>query len=444
MINHHKLVENNYEKEIYLFLDFNYEFGIDFKVINKKVEAFNDQIIKYIKEKEIDFTKGKVFIVVGGVILGTLFFNNNKITSIPEPVTQNYEIVEKINVPNEFPETTEETKEKVEQKSEVVQNKPEKISEVIQNKPEKKITKVQEKQNTSQKSKIIEKTEIAKQTETKPKVVEKTETKPIVYEKQITLHRSNGQVINLELESYIIGVVGAEMPASFNVEALKAQSVLARTYALKKIDRKEKLSDTTSHQVYKDNNQLKSMWGSDFDKYYNKIKQAVASTTGEYLTYNGDYIEAIYHSTSNGKTEDSLAVWGNSYPYLKSVDSHWDLEASSYSRRITKDFDNLRTITGIDFNENTNIKILSKTNGNRIDKIKIDDTIFSGIELRTLLGLRSADFDIIFENGKVIFITRGYGHGVGMSQYGANGMAKEGSNYINILKHYYPGTTIKK
>ena len=439
MINHHRLVENKFEKEIYLFFDFNYEFAIDFKVINKKVESFNDQIIKYIKEKEIDFTKGKVFIVVGGVILGTLFFNNNQITSVPKPITQNYEIVEKINIPNELPKIKkEEIKEKVEKTEEIVQNKPKKAEEIVQNKPQKKITKVQESQHTSPKPKVVEKME------TQPKVVEKTETKPIVYEKQITLHRSNGQVINLELESYIIGVVGAEMPASFNVEALKAQSVLARTYALKKMDRKEKLSDTTSHQVYKDNNQLKSMWGNDFDKYYNKIKQAVTSTNGEYLTYNGDYIEAIYHSTSNGKTEDSLAVWGNSYPYLKSVDSHWDLEASSYSRKITKDFDNLRIITGIDFNENTDIKILSRTNGNRINKIKINDTVFTGIELRTLLGLRSADFDIVFENGEVTFITRGYGHGVGMSQYGANGMAKEGYNYTDILKHYYPGTIIKK
>ncbi len=206
----------------------------------------------------------------------------------------------------------------------------------------------------------------------------------------------------------------------------------------------KRLTDTTSDQVYKDTSQLKAMWGKDFDKYYNKVKQAVNSTTGEYLTYNGEYIEAVYHSTSNGKTEDSRAVWGNSFPYLKSVESHWDLKASSYLRTTEKEFNALKTITGIDFNEFTNIKVLERTSGNRISKIKIDDTVFTGIELRMLLGLRSADFDITIDNNNATITTRGYGHGVGMSQYGANGMANEGYSYTSILKDYYPSTIIKK
>jgi stage II sporulation protein D len=185
------------------------------------------------------------------------------------------------------------------------------------------------------------------------------------------------------------------------------------------------------------------MWGADFTTYYSKIKNAVAATKGEYLTYNGTFIEAVYHSTSNGLTEDAIAVWGNDYPYLKSVDSHWDLNASSYYRETAKEFSVISSIIGIDFNATTNVEVLSRNSSNRISQIKIGDKTFTGVELRNLLGLRSTDFDIKIEGDNVTFVTRGYGHGVGMSQYGANGMAKEGYAYRNILSHYYPGTQIK-
>ncbi len=233
------------------------------------------------------------------------------------------------------------------------------------------------------------------------------------------------------------------MPASFNIEALKAQSVLARTYALKRIAANQVLTDTTSTQVYKDQSQLQTLWGSSYQTYYNKIKNAVTTTKGQSLTYNGSYIEAVYHSTSNGQTEDAQTVWGNSYPYLISVDSHWDLQASSYLRETPKDFNIISSILGIPFNEITSIEVLSRTSGNRINQIKIGDVIYSGVQLRNLLGLRSADFDIVITNGIATFVTRGYGHGVGMSQYGANGMANEGYSYQQILSHYYPNTTLK-
>jgi stage II sporulation protein D len=259
----------------------------------------------------------------------------------------------------------------------------------------------------------------------------------------VTLYRYNGTVETISLEDYVVGVVSSEMPAAFNSEALKAQSVLARTYALKRISQNLVLKDTTADQVYKDVNQLKAMWGADFQTYYNKIVNAVSATKGKYLAYNGNYIEAVYHSTSNGQTEDAVAVWGNSYSYLKSVDSHWDLAASSYLRETTKEFSVLSSIIGIDFNATTNIEVLSRTAGNRIGEIRIGDKTFTGVELRNLLGLRSADFDIKIDGDNAIFVTRGYGHGVGMSQYGANGMAKEGYGYADILAHYYPGTQLK-
>ena len=137
-------------------------------------------------------------------------------------------------------------------------------------------------------------------------------------------------------------------------------------------------------------------------------------------------------------------MWGNSFPYLVSVDSHWDLEASSFLRETEKENTLLNSILGISFNETNNVKVLSRTNSNRIDKIEINGNIYTGIELRKLLGLRSTDFDINIEDNHTVFTTKGYGHGVGMSQYGANGMAKEGYNYEQILAHYYPNTQLKR
>ncbi len=446
MINSHILTENKLDKELYLYLDFDFEIGFNFnlKEINKQIHSFNDKIIAYIKTKEIDFNKGKVFIVVGGVILGSLYLHNNQISNSPPPPTKTYEVAP-------IEKTIDKVEETDDNKEEQKKEQKEEDKEGKENNEDKEVKKNEEKKEiiSNPKPDSVPKEEPIPIPKPTPKPDIEIEPKPIeeippILEKQITLHRSNGQIITLNLEDYIIGVVGAEMPASFNIEALKAQSVVARTYALKKVKRQEILTDTVSNQVYKNNNELKTLWGSEFDKYYNKVKTAVTNTTNETLVYNDDYIEAVYHSTSNGKTEDAIFVWGNSFPYLKSVDSHWDLNASSYLRETTKDFNTLKTITGIDFNEETNIEIISKTSGDRINEIKINDTIFTGVELRTLLGLRSADFDITFNNNNSIFTTRGYGHGVGMSQYGANGMANDGYNYVSILNHYYPGSTIKK
>lgn len=463
MINHHTLIDLGPNNELYLFIDFNYEFGKDFnyKDIKKKFASFNDYILDYIKTKKINFSNGKILIVVGGVLLGTLFMNNNQITIKPPASSNNYEIVETLNnqideekeivikeqiIPEDITATPNIIKDEIKtvapKNESIVVPKPKAEATTkpkVEIAPKKQVETVIPKKETI----VAPKKEVIQETPPVEKTIPKV-TSPVISQKQITLHRNNGQVINLGIEDYVIGVVAAEMPASFNIEALKAQSIVARTYALKKVNRNEKLNDTTSNQVYKDNEQLKKVWGNDYDKYYSKVKNAVMSTAGEYLTYQNDYIEAVYHSTSNGKTEDSYAVWGNSFPYLKSVNSPWDLKASSYLRETSKEFEVLKQITGIDFNEFTNIQILSRTSGDRIEKIKINDIVFSGVELRMLLGLRSADFDIVLENGKVNFITRGFGHGVGMSQYGANGMALAGHSYKEILSHYYSGTTLKK
>ena len=261
---------------------------------------------------------------------------------------------------------------------------------------------------------------------------------------EITIYRANGSVINLNMIDYLIGVVSSEMPASFNLEALKAQSVLARTYALKAKQTGKNLTDTVSTQSYIDIDQMKNKWGNSFNTYYNKIKNAVENTNGEYLSYNGNYIEALCHSTNNGKTESSLDVFGNYYPYLVSVSSEYDKNASSYLRTISMPLDIVSNKLGLNLNNDSIISILSYTDGDNIKEININGNNFSGKEVRELLGLRSADFDISINDNNVNITTRGYGHGVGMSQYGANGMANAGYSYKDILSHYYPGTTITK
>ncbi len=252
----------------------------------------------------------------------------------------------------------------------------------------------------------------------------------------------NNVALSIDFEDYIIGVVAAEMPASFNIEALKAQSVIARTYALNLINNGRTLTSDNSTQNYIDINSMKSKWGNDFDKYYNKIKGAVNETKGITIKYNQELIDCVYHSTNNGYTEDSINVWGNDIPYLKSVESPWDKNVSSYLRTISislEDF-NLKLKTNI--SSDNQISILSRNSSNRVDNIMIGDKVFSGKDFRTILGLRSTDFDISITDNLVNITTRGYGHGVGMSQYGANGMALDGYNYKQILSYYYRGVTI--
>ena len=163
-----------------------------------------------------------------------------------------------------------------------------------------------------------------------------------------------------------------------------------------------------------------------------------------YLTYNGKYIEAVYHSTSNGYTEDSKNVWGNAFPYLVSVESEYDSLNPSFIKQKNISYEELSNKLNMSINKETTFSILSKTSGNRVDNIEIGGKTYKGVDLRNILGLRSADFDVEKKEEGVVFTTRGYGHGVGLSQYGANGMAKNGYSYVEILKHYYKGVSISR
>ena len=253
----------------------------------------------------------------------------------------------------------------------------------------------------------------------------------------------NNEVKTINLEDYIIGVVAGEMPASFEIEALKAQSVASRTYALFKKNNSNgnyDLTDDTNSQVYIDNEAMKEKWKEDYDLYYDKIKKAVLSTKGEVLTKDNQIIKAYYFSMSNGNTQDAKEVFKEE-DYLKSVDSIYDNEQiNNYKVTTNISKEEFKTKLGINCDPII-IKDIIKNESNYISTINICNKTFSGIEIRKLLNLRSASFDIEVNND-IYITTYGYGHGVGMSKYGANGYAKNGYNYKEILKHYYTNVEI--
>ena len=460
MINSYSIQIKNNEKILILYIDYNYEFGIDFKKSHRH-NNMKKEIKDYIKKNKIKFDGEKIALSLGGIILAILLITENPTTNDIELTYVNNNIIPKetVNIIN-----TNQSEETVTIKDsssieETTNNTNEKVSNELKEKPSNKLDEKNKTTNNNQnknaqitskdnnetkksETKIDQKETVAnKETNENSKQEEPSDTSKSEMDK-VTIYRTNGDVITIPLDEYLIGVVGAEMPASFPIEALKAQAVVARTYALKKIKNNAKLTDSVSTQCYKDNNQLKEMWKNSYNTYYQKIKSAVEATKNQAIYYQNDYIDAVYHSTSNGKTEDAMYVWGNSSPYLKSVDSSWDKSSTSYLKEIEKDLSNVLNILGVDVSD-TSFEILSRDSSGRVEKVRFGNREFTGVEFRNLLGLRSADFDIKQIDNTLIITTRGYGHGVGLSQYGASGMAKEGYNYIEILKHYYTGVTIR-
>lgn len=275
-------------------------------------------------------------------------------------------------------------------------------------------------------------------------IVDKDNVKDSKNSKDNTIYVSalvNNKKTDLSLEDYIVGVVSCEMPASFDIEALKAMSVAARTYALYKSERNKTLKTTTDDQCYIDESAMKEKWKNNFDKYYNKINNAVNDTKGEYMTYNDKTIIAFYFSISNGKTENVENVFSQKLDYLVSVDSSWDKRNNSNEKDIKMKVSDFLKKLNINDNKIKNIKI-DRSNTNRINNIKINNKNYKGTKFRSLLNLKSTDIEIKYDNDYVYIHTVGYGHGVGMSQYGANYMAQDGYKYDDILKHYYKGVKI--
>lgn len=258
---------------------------------------------------------------------------------------------------------------------------------------------------------------------------------------------NTNEIIKMNLEDYLVGVVAAEMPASFHEEALKAQAVAARSYALYKINNSNKEYDLVTdvtNQSYITQEEMKNKWNNDFDKYFEKISKAVNDTKNEVMYYDNEVIEAFYFSMSNGYTEEASLVFKETEPYLTSVESSWDNESlNGFTKEVIFTKDEFCKMLNLSC-ENLTVNDIERSSSNRVNKIIINNMEFIGTDLRKKLDLRSTDFNITISSDNVVITTYGYGHGVGMSQYGANGMAKEGYNYKDILKHYYTGINISK
>ena len=244
--------------------------------------------------------------------------------------------------------------------------------------------------------------------------------------------------INKELEDYVVGVVAGEMPVNFPHEALKAQAVAARTYAVRQLQSNPNMKYEDIAQAYVSIDKMKEMWGNNFDEYYAKIKNNVYATAGEILEYNNEPILAAFCSTTNGYTEECQNVWTQDLPYLKSVKSEGDELSPYYSDSVTVPKKQFSSLFG-----STDFTVTEKTNAGYVKSVNIGGNVYSGDRIRQIMGLRSTCFDIFNEGENIIFSTKGYGHGVGMSQYGACFMANNGDDYKTILAHYYTGTNLK-
>lgn len=279
-------------------------------------------------------------------------------------------------------------------------------------------------------------------------------------QEKTTVHFESNQIVRVKreklntiekvpLEKYVIGVLSGEMPTTFPMEALKAQAVAARTYVLRKIEyAKEQeydVVDTVANQVYYNNDELKERWKDDYEEKMNRIQKAVLDTQGEYLTYQGEIAQAFFFSTSTGYTENCEEVFQESLPYLRSVKSDWEEDISPV-------FEDSKTFTleefyqklNLDANSNFSIQITDRTSTGRVRTLNINGKDFKASDVTTALGLRSSFFEIQKNEEQIVIHTKGFGHGVGMSQYGAYGMAENGSNYQEILKYYYQGIEIQK
>ncbi|MBM6829161.1 stage II sporulation protein D [Anaerotignum lactatifermentans] len=258
-----------------------------------------------------------------------------------------------------------------------------------------------------------------------------------------------GQKAPSELEAYVLGVVSAEMPASFPLEALKAQAVAARTYELRKMEEagsEEVLYDIG--QAYCTEEERRQKWGGNYETYLAKMEEAVGQTAGEIMVYEEEPILAVFHAQSGGRTEDSENVWVQEIPYLRGVDSEGDEEAPGFEtearfsaeevwRKLSQYGELGVSAAELDFSH------AERSKAGYIQTIQAGNLALEGQQIRNALGLRSTNFTVKRQGDEFVFTTKGYGHGAGMSQYGAKALAEEGRDYHEILLHYYTGVSFE-
>ena len=290
---------------------------------------------------------------------------------------------------------------------------------------------------------------------------DQTQVKEYDYQQYKTiklLHPETAQIEELNIDEYLYGVVSSEMPASFDIEALKAQATVARTYTIYQITRNsgkhenaDICDDFNCCQAWISKDERISKWDQqEAENYWNKIVQAVDSTKGKIVAYEGQPINAFFHANSGGVTESSFNIWsGIDYPYLKSVETAGEDGYTQYASEVILSHQDLLSKIQvehedctIDFSQQDCIKILDYTTSGRVKTIKFGNKEIAGTEARTLLGLKSTNFTFSIDGENVKFTVTGYGHGVGMSQTGADALAKAGSNYEAIIKHFYTDVEI--
>ena len=297
---------------------------------------------------------------------------------------------------------------------------------------------------------------------TREPAMDETEGEPFVsgdLDSRTVLKVKNGDTVEeIDLGTYLVGVVRAEMPASFEEEALKAQAVAARTYTIYKIqtggnhgEEANICTDSTCCQAYISEERARVNWGENADAYEKKVENAVTSTDGETILYGGVPILAVFHSSSAGLTRAAGRVWLNDLPYLQAVDSPEEGEAiPNYYSRVefsAAAFKEKLLVVApeADFSGPMDgwLRNAVTDSAGSVETVEAGGVTVKGTQVRSALGLRSACFDWEVQNGKLVFYVTGYGHGVGLSQYGANQMAADGADYQEILTHYYTGVTVE-
>lgn len=471
---YHKLEIINNKKQFVIYVDypFEYEFSLDFNGFKIKAKQVSNIIKEYIKNNLSSVKEATLLLVLNGVIIGTVSLFEMVGPNVEKVQTTETDIAGKVESQSkdEVIKDTIISLESSEAEADIISddnqlenknNYESANADTISNSDNSNELEVSEVKNTNNSNIVTSNKKIQTadssyssiKTVNTPKVAitsnntvlsSASNSTTISQGKTVKLKLNSGSIIDISLEDYVVGVVSSEMPALFNSEALKAQAVAARTYALKKNASGQILTATTADQVYRTNDELKSIWGSSYDIYYNKVRNAVLATIGEVATYNGGYIDALYFSTSNGRTEDPIYVWKYTAPYLKSVECKWDTGVSNFNATKTLSMAEISQKLDVSLTDISQIKINSMTTGSRVNSITVSGKEFTGVQIRTLLGLRSADFSVSQNGDNIVFSTKGYGHGVGMSQYGANEMAKAGYSYKEILRYFYTGVTIEK
>lgn len=291
-----------------------------------------------------------------------------------------------------------------------------------------------------------------KESEVEPEKIAAETVAPQVYaelekkEIYIPVLCDSGESLMMELDDYLVGVVLAEMPASFHKEALKAQAVVARTYTLKRAENGGKHQEgavcmkSSCCQAYTTREAY--LGRGNEEEMLRKVENAVDETSGQVLLYQGAYIEATYFSCSGGSTEAAVAVWGSDVPYLQAVESPGEEIATHYEDTVSFSLDQFYNKLGLLPQSNLQLGGITYTDGGGVDSVTISGKTFKGTSVRSALGLRSTMFTISFDGTAVSIKTNGFGHRVGMSQYGAQVMAESGKSYQEILMHYYQGTSL--